>query len=349
MLAVDISSASIKLVELGKVRGGYQLKALAIVSLPRDVIVENEIIDSTTVSRMLKEAVDIARPGTESVVFSVSGNALIIKTVTMPMMTELELEAQIEFEADQHIPYDMEDVYLDFQILGPSEDGMEMEVVLAACKRDVIEAYQQVIQEAGLSVKCVDCAVFSVANAAGLLADERYNTLAGSDEDEPEIKVHALANIGANLININILHNDHMAFVRDQFFGGNQFTQEIQEAHGVSFQVAEQMKLENFSAIDASAVDAYFNSLGDELIRTLDFYGVKHAEFPVQKIFLSGGGALVPGTAEQVEERLGIETKILNPFSKIQISDKKFDAEYLQRIGPMMMNPVGLALRSFDQ
>jgi len=349
MMAVDISSASVKLVELGKTRSGYQLKAMAVAPLPRDVIVENEIIDSTTVSRTLKDVIEIARPESKNVVFSVSGNALIIKTVAMPMMSELELEAQIQFEADEHVPYDMADVYLDFQILGPSEDGAEMDVVLVACKRDVINAYQQVIQEAGLTAKCVDCAVFAVENAAAALADERYGTLAGNGEDEPEVHVHALANIGANLINMNILHDDNMAFVRDQFFGGNQLTQEIQDAHGVGFQVAEQMKLENFSGVDVVAVDNYFNLLGDELIRTLDFYAVKHADFPVQKIFLSGGGALVPGTAAQIEERLGIETKILNPFSRIKAESHQFDADYIQHIGPMMMVPVGLALRSFDQ
>ncbi|MDQ6987065.1 MAG: type IV pilus assembly protein PilM [Mariprofundaceae bacterium] len=348
LMAVDISSASIKLVELGKTRGGYQLKSMAVAPLPRDVIVENEIIDSTTVTQTLKDVVEIAGTSTKNVAFAVSGNALIIKTVTMPMMTELELEMQIEFEADQHVPYDMEDVYLDFQILGPSEDGIEMDVVLVACKRDVIEAYQQVIHEAGLTVKCVDCAGFAVENAAGILADERHGPSADADAEQPDVCVHALANIGANFINVNIMHGDHMAFVRDQFFGGNQLTQEIQEAHGVSFQVAEQMKLENFSGVDEAAVEHYFTALADELVRTLDFYAVKHADVPVQKVFLSGGGALVPGTVEQIEQRLGIETKLLNPFSEIKAAEKKFDADYIQRVGPMMMVPVGLALRRFD-
>jgi len=347
LIAVDISSAAVKLVELEKVRGGFELKSLAIVPLPRDVIVENEIIDSMTVTQALVDAVQIASPTSHDVVFAVSGNALIIKTVNMPLMTELELEASIEFEADQHIPYDMEDVYLDFQILGVTDDGAEMEVVLVACKRDVVEAYQQVIQEAGLTVKCVDCAVFALENATELLMGS-VSSEDGSDGDA-DVKVHALANIGANFTNINILHGEQMAFVRDQFFGGNQLTQEIQEAHEVSFQTAEQMKLDDFSGIDDVAIENYFTALADELVRTLDFYAVRHADFPVQGLFLSGGGALVPGTAEQVEQRLGIDTKILNPFSVIKSSPKKFDADYLNRIGPMMMVPVGLALRSFDK
>jgi len=349
LIAVDISSAAVKLAELGKVRGGYELKSMAIVPLPRDVIVENEIIDSMTVTQALEDAVRIASPSSRNVAFAVSGNALIIKTVNMPPMSELDLEAAIEFEADQHIPYDMEDVYLDFQILGMNEDGSEMEVVLVACKRDVIEAYQQVIQEAGLTVKCVDCAVFALENAAELMLDNMgQGDPADPDADEPDSKVYALANIGANFTNINIMHDGQMAFVRDQFFGGNQLTQEIQEAHGISFQAAEQMKLDNFSGVDEVAVDNYFSALADELVRTLDFYAVRHADFPVQQLLLSGGGALVPGTAEQVSQRLGIDTRIMNPFPVVKTA-KKFDAEYMERTGPMMMVPVGLALRSFDK
>jgi len=343
LIAVDISSAAIKVVELGKVSGGFELKSMAIVPLPRDVIVENEIIDSMTVTQAIEDAVRIASPSSRDVVFAVSGNALIIKTVTMPLMTELELESTIEFEADQHIPYDMEDVYLDFHILGVTEDGGEMEVVLVACKRDVVETYQQAIHEAGLTVKCVDCAVFAVENAVELLAAEMADSGgAGVEDEQPETYVYALANIGANFTNINIMHNGQMAFVRDQFFGGNQLTQEIQEAHGISFQAAEQMKLENFSGIDDVATENYFTALADELVRTLDFYAVRHAVSPVQKLFLSGGGAAVPDTGEQVEQRLGIETKVLDPFSV-------FDSDYLKKIGPMMMVPIGLALRSFDK
>jgi len=348
LMAVDISSAAIKLVELGKTRDGFELKSMAIVPLPRDTIVESEIIDSMTVTRAIKDAVQIASPDSRNVVFAVSGNALIIKTVSMPLMSEMELEETIEFEANQHIPYDIEDVHLDFQIMGGSEDGAEMEVALVACKRDVIEAYQQVIYEAGLTVKCVDCAVFAAENAAELLLDQVINSGEDVSDEQEQEQVHALANIGANFININIMHHGQMAFVRDQFFGGNRLTQQIQEAHDISFPAAEKMKMENFSGIDEAVVEHYFTALADELVRTLDFYAIGHAEFPVQKLFLSGGASLVPGTAEQVQQRLGIETRVLNPFSVIKASPNKFDAGYLEQIGPMMMVPVGLALRGFD-
>jgi type IV pilus assembly protein PilM len=275
---------------------------------------------------------------------------VIIRTVTMPTMTEFELETQIEFEADQHIPYDIDDVYLDFQILGKvPEDESQMEVVLAACKREVVEDYQLVLNEAGLTPKVVDCAVFTLENAAELLADEiGLVSSAETPVDDAETQTYALVNIGANLININILQNGQMAFVRDQFYGGNNLTEEIQKAHGIGHQAAEQMKLENFSSIKAEALESFYVGLTSELVRSLDFYAASHADAPVQKIFLSGGTALAPGIAGELEQRLGIEAQVLNPFSVIKANERKFDRDYLDRIGPMMMVPVGLALRSFD-
>ncbi|MFC1626554.1 type IV pilus biogenesis protein PilM, partial [Pseudomonadota bacterium] len=159
LIGIDISASGIKLIELAGSRGGYELKSMAIVPLPRDAIVENTVIDSMAVSQGLLDAIEIARPSTRKAAIAVSGNAVIIKTVTMPTATEFELEAQIEFEADQHVPYDIDDVYLDFEILGEVPDSPdEMEVVLAACKREVVDDYQLVLSEAGIEAKCVDCA-----------------------------------------------------------------------------------------------------------------------------------------------------------------------------------------------
>jgi len=349
LMGVDISSTGIKLVELGRTRAGYELKSMAVVPLPRDAIVENTIIDSMAVSQALLDAMEMARPSTRNVAFVVSGNAVIIRTVTMPTMTEFELESAIEFEADQHIPYDIDDVYLDFQIQGAvADDETQMEVVLAACKREVIEDYQLVLNEAGLTPKCVDCAVFTLENAAELLPDEAKGDAAEPLADSREVRTHALVNIGANLININILQNGEMAFVRDQFYGGSNLTEEIQKAHGISYQAADQMKQDNFSGIKAEALEGFYVGLTSELLRSLDFYAASNAEHPVQKIFLSGGTALIPGIGSELEQRVGIETQVLNPLSAINASKRKFDPAYLERIGPMMMVPVGLALRSFD-
>ncbi len=349
IIGVDISSTGIKLVELGKSRSGYELKSLAVVPLPRDAIVENTVIDSMAVSQALLDAIEIARPSTRNAAIAVSGNAVIIKTVQMPTATEFELEAQIEYEADQHVPYDIDDVYLDFQILGESpDDPASMDVVLVACKREVVEDYQLVLSEAGITTKVVDCAVFALENAAELTDEHSVVETAGQVLPDEEAEVHALINIGANLININVSINGQMAFVRDQFYGGQNLTEEIQKEHGISYQAAEQMKIENFSGIHPEALERWYVGLTSELVRSLDFYSANHAEFPVQKLLLSGGCALIPGIATELEQRLGIEASVLNPFPAIKASSRKFDAEYLNRTGPMLMIPIGLALRGFD-
>jgi type IV pilus assembly protein PilM len=335
MMGIDISSTGIKLVELSLSRSNYELKSLALVPLPRDAIVENTIIDSGAISQALLEAVKIARPGTRNVALAVSGNAVIIKTVSMPTVTEFELEAQIKYEADQYVPYDIDDVFLDFYIQGVSADDPElMDVVLVVCKRDVVEDYQLVLSEAGLNAKCVDCAVFALENAAELL-DEHAD-------------VHALINIGANMMNINVSINGQMAFVRDQFYGGKNLTEEIQKEHGISYHAAEQMKLEHFLEIHPDALNRFYVGLASELARSLDFYLANHAGFPVRKLLLSGGCALIPDIAGELEQRLGIDAFVINPFPVIKAPSRKFDGDYLTRIGPMMMVPIGLAMRGFD-
>jgi len=348
LIAIDISSTGVKLVELAHTRSGYELKAMAIVPLPRDAIVENTVIDSMAVSQALLDALEEARPSSSKVAIAVSGNAVIIKTVNMPTTTEFELETQIEFEADQHVPYDIDDVYLDFQILGEdAADAAQMEVVLVACKREIVDDYQLVLNEAGLEAKCVDCAVFALENAAevlGLINDDS----AIESFDEEDSQAIGLVNIGANLMNINILRNGQMAFVRDQFYGGQNLTEEIQKEHNLGYQAAEEMKKNAFHDVSPEAIERFYVGLTSELVRSLDFYAANYAEYPVQKLYITGGTALMPEIAVELEQRLGIETEVVNPFDKIKINNKKFDQEYLDKVGPMMMVPVGLALRSFD-
>lgn len=350
MLGIDISSTGIKLVELARSRSGFELVAMAMIPLPRDAIVENTIIDSTAVTQALVEAVEQARPASKNVALAVSGNAVIIKTIAVPAATEFELEPQIEFEADQHVPYDIDDVFLDFHIQGMNaEDPEQIDVVLVACKREVVEDYQLVLSNAGLDVKCMDCAVFALENAAEI-TDEHEPPVADSDwPPHEDAEVHALVNIGANMMNINVLINGRMAFVRDQFFGGQNLTEEIQKLHGLSYQEAEALKVEHFSEVQPEALERFYSGLTSELVRSLDFYSASKAEYPVRNLFISGGCALIPNIATELEQRLGIDSVVLNPLKNIKIATRKFDVEHLQRIGPMLMVSIGLALRNFDK
>lgn len=355
VVGIEISATAIKLVELSKKKSGYELKAFANVPLPRDAIVENTVIDSIAVSQALLDAIEESGIKTRSVAIAVSDNAVIIKVIQVPVTTEFNLEAQISFEADQHVPFDIEDVYLDFQILGGTEDDPEsMDVVLVACKREIVDDYQLVLSEAGLHTTCVDCAVFALENAVEetrihIVDSTEYDAVEALDGESEGGAAWALVNVGTNIININIMREGQMAFVRDQFYGGQSFTEAIQKAHAVSFNAAEEMKKNNFSEIDPNVVEEFFNSLSSEIGRSLDFYGANNAEYPVQTILLSGGCALIPDIALEIDQRLGIETKILNPFDGIDIPSEKFDVEAIQKIGPMMMVPVGLAMRSFDR
>ena len=355
VMGIDISATAIKLVELSKKKRGYELKAFANIPLPRDAIVENTVIDSIAVSQALLDAIEASGTTTRNVSIAVSGNALIIKVIQVPSTTEFELESQITFEADQHVPFDIDDVYSDFQILGENEDEPEqMDVVLVACKREIVDDYQLVLSEAGLTTTCVDCSVFAIENAAeemGVFDEESAADAAAEalDDEFDTSGATALINIGANIINVNILRDGQMSFVRDQFYGGQNLTELIQKAHGVSFNAAEEMKKNNLADIEPNALEDFYSNLTSEIGRSLDFYGANNAEYPVQTILLSGGCALIPQIDVELYQRLGIETKVLNPFDVISVSESKFDAAELKKMGPMMLVPVGLAMRSFDQ
>ncbi len=354
VVGVDISATAIKLIELEKKKSGYRLKAFANIPLPRDAIVENTVIDSIAVSQALLDAVEESGTKVKNVAIAVSGNALIIKTIQVPTTTEFELEAQISFEADQHVPFDIEDVYSDFQILGVNEDDPEvMDVVLVACKREVVDDYQLVLSEAGLITTCVDCAVFAIENAAeelGLLdvSSIELDAAEALDSDSEEGGAVALVNIGANIINVNILCNGKMMFVRDQFYGGQNLTELIQKAHAISFSAAEEMKKQSIAMVDSNVIAEFYDNLGSEISRSLDFYSANNTEDPVQSIMLSGGCALLPNIDLELYNRLGIEVRIFNPFEYIEVSPQGLDIEAVRAIGPMMVVPVGLAMRSFD-
>lgn len=346
LFGLDISSTAVKLMELEKTRAGYGLRAYARAPLPRDAIVENTVIDSTAVTQALMDAVEAAGPSTKNVAIAVAGNAVIIKIMDMPTMSELELETQIQYEADQYVPFQIDEVYMDFQILGPKKENPDvMQVALVACKREVIDDYQIILHEAGLTAKCVDCAVFCISNAFEVLQMHAGKPTESKEREEETV---ALVNIGANLMNIHVLQGGRMAFVRDQFFGGQNLTEEIQRVHGIGFQAAEQLKTDRFEDIQQEALDRFYSGLTSELMRALDFYSANFPDRPVQRMVLSGGSALIPGINAELERRIGVETDIINPMDVIEIDPSRFDAEHLRNIGPMLMVPVGLALRSFD-
>lgn len=338
LLGIDIGSSSVKLVQLWQAKDGYHLQNVGIVPLPPEAIVDNSLMDTASVVDAVKNLVASLGVKARDVACSISGNAVIIRKILVQTMTSEELEDQIAWEAEQYIPFDIKDVHIDFQILGPDFiDPGKMQVLLVASKKDIINDYSSVFADAGLSLSVMDVDGFAVQNAWEL-------NYAGSDD-----QVIALINIGASIININIVKGATTLFTRDVQMGGNLYTEEIQKQLGVSAQEADSMKMLSVEVAKPplrEVIGRVNDSISQEIRRSIDFYNSTAAnEDRISGICMSGGCSKVQGLRESVQERLDMNVSILNPFAAIKFNEKDIDPEYLQEIAPLMAVCVGLAIR----
>lgn len=339
VVGLDIGSSSIKLLELAEMKGGYQLRNFGIAPLPPEGIVDGALMDSVTIVDSIKGLTSALRIKTKDVVTSVTGHSVIVKKINIPVMTEDELEESIQWEAERYIPFDINDVNIDFQIIGPTEGNEElMDVVLVAAKKDIINDYLSVIVEAGFNPVIVDIDSFAIEN----MFEANYPVT----RDE----VTALANIGASVTNINILKRGVSFFTRDIFTGGNSITEEIQRQLNVDFDEAEALKLGNrmdeaSQKVIQEVLKSALNSLGTEIAKSLDFFRSTSSQEKVDKLFLSGGCAKINGIEKVIEEQAGIPVEIANPFKEIDCSKRDLDVDYLKEMEPIMAVSVGLALR----
>jgi type IV pilus assembly protein PilM len=254
-------------------------------------------------------------------------------------MTESELEESVQWEAERYIPFDINDVNIDFQILGSSPENPDvMDVILVAAKKDIINDYISVIMESGLNPVVIDIDAFALENM-----------LAINYEIEKE-EIVALINVGANVTSMNILKNNVSSFTRDIFKGGNQITEEIQRQLHVDHEEAEKIKVG--SKADSSSqtiVDKVLKEAGEslavEIRNSLDFFQSTTTYEKVGKLYLSGGGSKLKDFDMLLQQQTGISVEIVNPFKKVQYNGKDFDMEYLREIGPIMAVGVGLASR----
>jgi len=273
----------------------------------------------------------------KDVACSISGNSVIIRKIMLPAMTSEELEEQITWEAEQYIPFDINDVNMDFQILSPdSVDPAKMNVLLVASKKDIINDYVAVFNEAGLHLSVVDVDSFTI-----------QNVFEANHDVEPD-EVSALINIGASVMNINIVKSGITLFTRDVQMGGNLYTEEIQKQMGLSSPEAESMKMlarETGNSVLLEVLSKVNETISQEIRRSLDFYNSTANEDKITRIFMSGGCSKVCNLLEAVSEKLGLPVEIINPFAKLKYSEKDFDPEYLEEIGPLMAVTVGLAIR----
>lgn len=337
VFGIDIGSSSIKLIQLKDLKGSFQLLNVGITPLPPEAIVDNTIMDSSAIVSAIKNLVASLGIKVKDVVCSISGNSVIIRKIILPAMPPEELEDQISWEAEQYIPFDINDVNMDFQILSPDTiDPSKMNVLLVASKKDIINDYVSVFNESGLHLSVVDVDSFAVQNTFEL------------NHDASTEEVIALINIGASVMNINVIKSGSTLFTRDVQMGGNLYTEEIQKQMGLSSTVAESLKTlarESGNPLLLEVLGKVNETITQEIRRSLDFYNSTANDDRISKIFVSGGGSKVYNLVEAIYEKTGLVVETINPFAKLKYNEKDFDPEYLKEIGPLMAVTVGLAIR----
>jgi type IV pilus assembly protein PilM len=313
VIGLDIGTNSIKLLEIEESKGGYRLKNFGI----------------TPFSNLKIKVKDV--------VASISGHPVIIKKITMPLATDEELEESIKFEAEQYIPFDLEEVNIDFEVLSTEEEKADqMNVMLVAAKKVMINDYSKLLTDAGLNPVILDIDVFALENAFEL----NY-----PNEDDQNT---ALIDVGASTININVVKGGLSAFTRDVFLGGNQITEDIQKQFGISFDEAETLKTSgDINKDDFGGKDILkkaCDNIGLEIQKSLDFYSSTTYE-QVSKIYLSGGCAKIPFLKEVIAEKANITTEVIDCIRTIKYDENVFDPDYIKDIAPIASIGIGLALR----
>jgi type IV pilus assembly protein PilM len=341
LAGLDIGSSRITLVEIQDTPNGPALKRFYQAPVDRGVIVDGAVADPEALTAAIKNLYKLSGSRCRSVVISISGLDVIVKKVTLAQMDEADLRDLIRDEAGKYLPFDdMDMVDYDCQILGESlYNPTQMEVLLVAAKKEIVEGYTESILGAGLTPVIMDVDSFALET----MYEENY-------EFEPD-DVAILINIGASITNINAVKGGMSIFTRDFTLGGNSVTESIAKKLNISFEDAEKAKIEGFG-IDAESrkrfmdeLIGYADPIGSEIERSVDFFRSTFSAESIGKVLLSGGGAMLPGMVDNVGNRLGIETELINPFKKITCDKKVLDRETAERVGPVAAVGVGLALR----
>jgi type IV pilus assembly protein PilM len=351
LIGLDIGSHAIKLVEIDHGKKGMILKNFGLIGLPHEAIVEGYIKDKDAVSSSIKQLVRNLKTKNRNVATSISGFSVIIKKIMMGHKAETELEKTIQEEAEQYIPFDINEVNLDFDILpaeGRPADGEEaqredsdrMEVMLVAAKKDIINEYVNILELSGLNPGVLDVDAFALQNAFEASTDEIVSR-----------SCVALVNVGAEELGINAIKNGVSMFTRDSSYGGAQINEAIMSEFKVDYSQAEKIKLggEGLEKDKAKNLDDIFKAVVSdwvrEITRALDFLSSAFPEDPIEKIILAGGSCRTPGFQKTLESETNIPVAEISPFSKLTIEEKHFDAKYLEYVAPQAAVAVGLALR----
>ena len=339
---LDVGSSSIKMVELEGKGDNLNLVNLGFENLPSDTIIDGQIMELNTVSDVIRNLCVNHGVNADNVVTGVSGHSVIIKNIVLPRMSREELEESIDWHAEEHIPYDLADVSLDYQVTAETSEATH--VLIAACKRERIDSMRQAIQLSGRQPVVIDVDTFALQNCY----EANYHPA--------ESDVVTLLNIGASTMNVNIVKGTRSLFTRDITVGGSQFTDVLQRNLGLSYQQAEAVKRGAGSApnADEKAIEPLMSNVtevvANEIQKTFDFYRATTEDnhTVVQKILISGGGSKLQGLAQELSARLELPVEVLNPFRNIKVDNRKFDAGYISEIMPEMAVAVGLAIRGVN-
>jgi type IV pilus assembly protein PilM len=346
LLGVDISSTAIKLIELAATNSGsaslFRVENYAVEPLPPNAVVEKKIAEVQAVGETIRKAVNRSGTRAKHAAVAVSGSAVITKVISMSAsLSDAEMETQIQLEADQYIPYPLEEVNIDFDVLGPSAGGGEMvDVLLAASRQENVDDRVAALEIAGLTPTVVDVEAYAMENACALLLR--------SHGENPEHNV-AVADIGATTTTLHVLHDGRTVYTREQNFGGQQLIEDVQRRYGVPRTQALQQVIEGGlpDNYESEVLSPFNEALAQQISRALQFFYSASTFNRVDQVILAGGSAGIKGIDELVEERLGIPTSIANPFSHMALSPK-IQAKMLNRDAPTLIIAVGLALRGFD-
>jgi len=340
---VDISSSSVKLLELSKQGGQLKVESYAVEPLPVGAVVEKNITDVEAVGEAIKRVISKARAGAKQAAVAVSGSAVITKVIQMNSgINEFEMEDQIAVEADQYIPYPLDEVSIDFEVQGPSETNPDqVDVLLAACRKENVDVREDALEVAGLQARVVDVEAYALERAFDLV--EHQLDSHGDD------LIVAIVDVGATMTTLSVLAGGKTVYTREQIFGGKQLTEEIQRRYGLSVEEAGLAKKQGGLPDDyePEVLTPFREAVVQQVARALQFFFGASQYNSVDYVVLAGGTASIGGLVEMVEDKTGTPTVVANPFSDMAVSSK-VNASALSNDAPSLLIACGLAMRSFD-
>jgi type IV pilus assembly protein PilM len=343
VIGIDISATAIKLLELSKNGGTYRVESYAVEPVPANSVVDKNITDMDQVGEAIGKALKKSGTKLKTAAVAVAGATVITKVIQMSAdLSDADLEGQIEVEADQYIPFPLEEVAMDFEIIGPTADNPDqVDVLLAASRSENVDLRVATLEIGGLEVKIVDVEAFALENTIAMLAEDQL----GGGQD----KIIAVADIGSSVTTFSVLENLKIVYAREQQFGGAQLTEEIQRRYGLSYEEAALAKRQGGlpDNYGPEVLEPFKDSMAQQISRAQQFFFSSGSITNIDHLILAGGCASIEGIAELIESKVGLPTTVANPFANMSLSSK-VPAQSLANDAPALMISCGLALRGFD-